>query len=52
MTIAIVQCVGVFVAAMYGLGSILNAVCAKDWSQPHVVAFAVGMAMATCGMFF
>lgn len=52
IAIAIIQTIGVFLASTYGLSVLVNMWRVKNFANAHVFFFGVGMAMATCGMFF
>ena len=53
MAIALIQCVGVFFAALSGV-SILGKLWrgTEDIQVFILITFALGMAMALCGLFF
>ncbi len=52
MAIATIQIFGVFIASLFGLNCIVRGMRNNTNVQAfQVYAFAVGMAMATCGIF-
>jgi hypothetical protein len=51
IAMAYVQIIGVFIAALFGLNSIVRGMVKNNVPASNIFAFAVGCAMATCGMF-
>ena len=52
MAIAIIQCIGVFIASWFGTVLFSLSINHTDSSPMTHILFAIGMAMATCGIFF
>jgi hypothetical protein len=50
--IPIIQILGVFIASLFGLASLIRGIAHLSVSSANTIAFALGMAMATCGLFF
>jgi hypothetical protein len=52
MIIPFIQVIGVGISATFGLNCILRVVAKNDVSSESLIIFGIGMAMATCGLFF
>ena len=52
MVIAIIQCIGVFFASLFGTVIITRANAKNDIGGGTFILFAIGVAMISCGIFF
>jgi hypothetical protein len=55
MIVPIIPCfqiVGVFIASFMGISIIGRCISRNSVAASHMIIFGVGMAMATCGLFF
>jgi hypothetical protein len=55
MIVPIIPCfqiVGVFIASFMGISIIGRCISRNSVASSHMIFFGIGMAMATCGLFF